>query len=129
VLEGDDGPDPHWWHDPAERRHAVGRIRDALAAAAPDRRRRSPAAPRRTWSAGPAGRRDRALPGRGARADRKLVTDHDAFAYLARAYDIEVVGAVIPSTTTQAQPSAGEVARLAGRSAASACGPSSRRAR
>jgi ABC-type Zn uptake system ZnuABC Zn-binding protein ZnuA len=45
--------------------------------------------------------------------DRKLVTDHDAFAYLADAYDLEVVGAVIPATTTQAQPSAGEVAELA----------------
>jgi ABC-type Zn uptake system ZnuABC Zn-binding protein ZnuA len=114
VLRGDDGPDPHWWHDPANVRHAVGRIRDALAQAAPARRARLDAGARAYL-----GRLDRvdravtrcleAVPA----ADRKLVTDHDAFAYLARAYDIEVVGAVIPSTTTQAQPSAGEVARLA----------------
>ena len=39
-------------------------------------------------------------------ARRKLVTDHDAFGYFARRYGIEVVGAVIPSQTTQAQPSA-----------------------
>ena len=44
---------------------------------------------------------------------RKLVTDHDAFGYFARRYRIDVVGAVIPSQTTQAQPSARELARLA----------------
>ncbi len=47
-----------------------------------------------------------------APAQRKLVTDHDAFDYFARRYGIAVVGAVIPSQTTQAQPSAGDVARL-----------------
>jgi zinc/manganese transport system substrate-binding protein len=45
-------------------------------------------------------------------AQRKLVTDHDAFGYFARRYGIDVVGAVIPSQTTQAQPSAGDVAEL-----------------
>jgi zinc/manganese transport system substrate-binding protein len=40
------------------------------------------------------------------------VTDHDAFNYFARRYGIQVVGAVIPSQTTQAQPSARDVARL-----------------
>ena len=39
-------------------------------------------------------------------AERKLVTDHDAFGYFAKRYGITVVGAVIPSQTTQAQPSA-----------------------
>jgi ABC-type Zn uptake system ZnuABC Zn-binding protein ZnuA len=43
---------------------------------------------------------------------RKLVTNHDAFDYFAKRYGLHVVGAVIPSQTTQAQPSAGEVARL-----------------
>jgi zinc/manganese transport system substrate-binding protein len=43
---------------------------------------------------------------------RKLVTDHDAFGYFAHRYRIDVVGAVIPSQTTQAQPSAGATARL-----------------
>jgi ABC-type Zn uptake system ZnuABC Zn-binding protein ZnuA len=45
-------------------------------------------------------------------AQRKLVTDHDAFNYFARRYGIDVVGAVIPSQTTQAQPSAGDLADL-----------------
>ena len=44
--------------------------------------------------------------------ERKLVTDHDAFAYFARRYGVTIVGAVIPSQTTQAQPSAGETAKL-----------------
>src|SRR5262249_26208182 len=45
-------------------------------------------------------------------AERKLVTDHDAFGYFARRYGIDVIGAVIPSQTTQAQPSAKDVGEL-----------------
>src|SRR3712207_7872297 len=37
---------------------------------------------------------------------RKLVTTHDALGYYAARYDIDVVGAVIPSLSTEAQPSA-----------------------
>jgi ABC-type Zn uptake system ZnuABC Zn-binding protein ZnuA len=44
---------------------------------------------------------------------RKLVTDHDAFGYFANRYGIEVVGAVIPSQTTQAQASAKDLSELA----------------
>jgi putative flavoprotein involved in K+ transport len=44
---------------------------------------------------------------------RKLVTNHDVFAYFADRYGFEVVGAVIPSVTTQAAPSAGEIDDLA----------------
>ena len=43
---------------------------------------------------------------------RKLVTDHDAFGYFADRYGLAVVGTVIPSLTTQAQPSAGDLAEL-----------------
>jgi ABC-type Zn uptake system ZnuABC Zn-binding protein ZnuA len=46
-------------------------------------------------------------------AQRKLVTDHDAFAYFAKRYGLEIVGAVIPSQTTQAQPSAKDLSDLA----------------
>jgi ABC-type Zn uptake system ZnuABC Zn-binding protein ZnuA len=43
---------------------------------------------------------------------RKIVTTHDALGYFARRYGVEVVGAVIPSLSTQAQASAGDVQRL-----------------
>jgi ABC-type Zn uptake system ZnuABC Zn-binding protein ZnuA len=41
------------------------------------------------------------------------VTSHDAFNYFAHRYGVRVVGAIIPSQSTQAQASAGDVARLA----------------
>ena len=44
---------------------------------------------------------------------RTLVTNHDVFAYFADRYGFEVVGAVIPSATTEAAPSAGELDDLA----------------
>ena len=40
---------------------------------------------------------------------RKLVTNHDAFRYLARRYGLTVVGAVIPSLSDTAEPSAKQV--------------------
>jgi ABC-type Zn uptake system ZnuABC Zn-binding protein ZnuA len=43
---------------------------------------------------------------------RKLVTNHDALAYFARAYDFEVVGTVVPGASTLAEPSASEVVDL-----------------
>ncbi len=43
---------------------------------------------------------------------RKLVTDHDNLGYLAAAYDLTVVGSVIPSLSTLASPSAQELAAL-----------------
>jgi ABC-type Zn uptake system ZnuABC Zn-binding protein ZnuA len=41
-----------------------------------------------------------------------LVTDHDALGYFADAYDFTIVGAVIPSLSTMAAPSASELAAL-----------------
>jgi ABC-type Zn uptake system ZnuABC Zn-binding protein ZnuA len=45
-------------------------------------------------------------------AKRKLVTTHDALGYFATRYGIEVIGAVIPALSTQAQPSAKDVEQL-----------------
>jgi ABC-type Zn uptake system ZnuABC Zn-binding protein ZnuA/ABC-type Mn2+/Zn2+ transport system permease subunit len=105
--------DPHWWHDPRNAEAAVVAIRDALTKANPDARdayaRNAAAylAKLRALDRGIAACLDR-VP-----ADqRKLVTDHDAFNYFARRYGITVVGAVIPSQTTQAQASAKDVAQL-----------------
>jgi ABC-type Zn uptake system ZnuABC Zn-binding protein ZnuA len=105
--------DPHWWHDPRNAEQAVRVIRDALVRADPRRRglftrnaarylaqvRALDTRLQRCFAAVP-------------RAQRRLVTDHDAFTYFARRYGITVVGAVIPSQTTQGQPSAGDVADL-----------------
>jgi ABC-type Zn uptake system ZnuABC Zn-binding protein ZnuA len=43
---------------------------------------------------------------------RKLVTDHDNLSYLAQAYGLEVIGAVIPAISTMAAASAQERATL-----------------
>jgi ABC-type Zn uptake system ZnuABC Zn-binding protein ZnuA/ABC-type Mn2+/Zn2+ transport system permease subunit len=105
--------DPHWWHDPRNAEAAVTVTRDALTKANPDAKNvyaRNAAgylAKLRALDRGIAACVDR-VPA----AQRKLVTDHDAFNYFARRYGIAVVGAVIPSQTTQAQPSAGDVAKL-----------------
>ncbi len=105
--------DPHWWHDPRNAEAAVGAIRSALAAADPG------AAATYRANASAYLRRLRALDA-GIRAcmasvpaaQRRLVSDHDAFGYFAHRYGIAVVGAVIPSQTTQAQASAGDIAAL-----------------
>jgi len=107
--------DPHWWHDPRNAEAAVRQIERSLAAADPAHRRlfernaRAYLAKLRELDAGIA-RCMREVPV----ASRKLVTDHDAFGYFARRYGIEVLGAVIPSQTTQAQPSARDLSALAG---------------
>jgi len=41
-----------------------------------------------------------------------MVTDHDAFGYYADRYGLKIVGAVIPSYSTAAEPSAQEMAAL-----------------
>ena len=46
------------------------------------------------------------------REKRKLVTTHDSLGYFAERYGLEVIGSVIPSLSTQAQPSAKEVDAL-----------------
>lgn len=105
--------DPHWWHDPRNAEAAVREIARRLAVADPAHRavyRRNAAAyleRLRRLDAGIARCID-TVPA----AERKLVTDHDAFGYFARRYGIDVIGAVIPSQTTQAQPSAKDVSEL-----------------
>lgn len=109
----EDGTDPHWWHDPTNVAHAVGVVRDALVKAEPEAKaeiEKSAAAYLAKVRA-----LDEAIEacvGAVPKDERKLVTSHDAFGYFAHRYAITVVGATIPSQTTQAQPSAGDVDRL-----------------
>ncbi len=45
-------------------------------------------------------------------ADRKIVTDHQLFGYLAHTYGFALVGAIVPGYSTMAEPSAKELADL-----------------
>jgi ABC-type Zn uptake system ZnuABC Zn-binding protein ZnuA/ABC-type Mn2+/Zn2+ transport system permease subunit len=105
--------DPHWWHDPRNAEAAVTGIERQLSAADPKDRetfRRNAAdylAKVRALDAG-----IQACMAKVPASQRKLVSDHDAFGYFAERYGIEVVGAVIPSQTTQAQPSAKDISEL-----------------
>jgi zinc/manganese transport system substrate-binding protein len=109
---GDD-VDPHWWQDPRNAILAVEAIRDALVEADPDGRRvydrnaRAYVAELRALDEEIEGCTERVPPGK-----RKLVTTHDSLGYFADRYDIQVIGSVIPSLSTQAQPSAKDVNAL-----------------
>jgi zinc/manganese transport system substrate-binding protein len=108
-----DAADPHWWQDPRNVIVAVAAIRDALIAADPGGRdvyeaNASAYAERLRRLDRDVAACIRAIP----LAQRKLVTTHDALGYYADRYDIEVVGALIPSRSTAAQPSAGDTHEL-----------------
>jgi ABC-type Zn uptake system ZnuABC Zn-binding protein ZnuA len=94
--------DPHWWQDPRNAIIAVHEIEAALHRTAPAYVRELEQLDRDVAACIdklPAG-------------DRKLVTTHDALGYYARRYGLEVIGTVIPSLSTEAQPSAGDTAEL-----------------
>ncbi len=113
-ADGHGEPDPHMWHDVSLAVRMVERIRDELGVA--DGRRA--AIYRANADAYTAELVDldgwvRSQIANVPAADRKLVTNHDAFAYLAAAYDLDVVGTILGSATTEAaQPSAGHLADL-----------------
>ena len=107
------GDDPHWWQDPRNGLIAVEAIREALAAADPD----GAAAYARNAVAYSGHLREldreiarclRRIPA----GQRKLVTTHDALGYYTERYGLDVIGALIPSLSSQAQPSAGDIQEL-----------------
>lgn len=105
--------DAHWWHDPTNARAAVDRVAAALTRLDPGGRKAFASNARAYRSE--LGELDRAIEaclGRIPANERKLVTDHEAFGYFANRYGLEVIGAVIPALTTQAEPSAGDLAEL-----------------
>ena len=115
LLEtaGPEGGDPHWWQDPRRAERAVEAIGAALVKADPARAGMYAAGARRSV------RRLRALDAdvrscleQIPPAQRTLVTTHDALGYYARRYGLRVVGTVIPSLSTQAQASAGDLSEL-----------------
>lgn len=107
------GHDPHVWLDVEGAKRMVANIRDAFAAADP-----ANAASYGANAAAYIARLDeldgeiRAQVATIPPACRKLVTNHDVLGYYAAAYGFEVVGAVIPSTSTASAPSAADVAEI-----------------
>ena len=113
VIRGEDGVDPHWWHDADNLEAAASRIEKALVAADPaDRRQIEKSADAFRAKVRRVDAQIRACLNRVPRQERVIVTDHDAFAYFTGRYGVRSVGAVFPSTSTQGQASAGEVAQL-----------------
>jgi ABC-type Zn uptake system ZnuABC Zn-binding protein ZnuA len=108
-----DEVDPHWWQDPRNAELAVGAIRDRLAEVDPggaDAYRRNAA--RYLERLRLLDRETAACIDRIPVAGRKLVTTHDALGYYADRYGLEVIGAVLASLSTQAQPSARDIQGL-----------------
>jgi zinc/manganese transport system substrate-binding protein len=107
------GGDPHVWQDPGRVAAAIdaieqavvatGRDADDVAACASDYRAQLAALDGEI-----AGVLSSIPPER-----RVLVTNHDAFGYFADRYDFEIVGTVIPSSSTLGEASAGQLAALA----------------
>ncbi|WP_249522160.1 zinc ABC transporter substrate-binding protein AztC [Modestobacter marinus] len=114
TTEDDSGIDPHFWTDPQQVLGVVDGVTDALAdvdglddgrlATDADRYRGEVAG----LDAEMAERFGELPPER-----RALVTNHHVFGYLAERFDFTVVGAVIPSGTTLASPSASDLDELA----------------
>jgi ABC-type Zn uptake system ZnuABC Zn-binding protein ZnuA len=109
--EPDEPVNPHLWLDVSNTRAYVAKIADALAAADPDGAA-DYRANAETYDAELADldawirEQIATVPP----ADRKLVSFHEAFPYLARAYGLEIVGVVVDAPGQD--PSAGEIAGL-----------------
>ncbi|QIS03371.1 zinc ABC transporter substrate-binding protein [Nocardia brasiliensis] len=108
-------PDPHFWTDPKRVRVAV----EAIAAAVVEHVGGVDAAAIRANTDRYLAELDRLDQWVGEQfagipaERRKLVTNHHVFGYLAQRFGFQVVGAVIPSGTTLASPSASDLSALA----------------
>ena len=103
--------DPHIWQDPRNAKIMAGNVEQALATADP-----ADAATFKANLGAYAARLD-ALDARIAAqvrglANKKLVTNHDAFGYYIARYGLEFVGSVIPSSDTSAELSGRDVQDL-----------------
>jgi ABC-type Zn uptake system ZnuABC Zn-binding protein ZnuA len=111
--DGEVVEDPHVWHDPDNDKIMVQNITAALIEADPAHK-----ADFETRSRAYLKKLDETKAEVQAIIDeippesRKLVTNHDAFGYFARAFGLTIVGAVIPSVSTEAEPSGADTARL-----------------
>ncbi|GAA3278837.1 zinc ABC transporter substrate-binding protein AztC [Paenarthrobacter aurescens] len=111
--DAEGAPDPHFWTDPA----AMIDVVDAVEAAGRDIEGIDP---KRLASSAAAYRDklhqlDSEMTGAFAgipKERRALVTNHHVFGYLAKRFDFQVVGAIIPGGTTLAAPSAADLRQL-----------------
>ncbi|MDQ1636453.1 MAG: hypothetical protein QOJ32_3262 [Frankiaceae bacterium] len=111
--EGGSAQDPHIWQDPRNAKLMVATIRDAFVAADP-----TDAAAYRANADRYLGQLN-ALDAEVAReiasippANRRVVTDHDAFGYFFDRYGLTFVGSVIPTFDTSAELSGSALADL-----------------
>jgi zinc/manganese transport system substrate-binding protein len=113
IVENPRAADPHFWLDPTNVIRYVQNIRNGLSQADPDgaaiyaRNAESYTAELRkldAWIKEQAAR----VP-----AERRmLVTSHECFGYFADRYGFKIVGTIIPSVSTEAMPSARQIAEL-----------------
>lgn len=109
TTDDDSGPDPHFWTDPARMVDVVEALDDELDAAGIDTPGTEAYTDRLVALDADMTAAFDTVP-----ADRKaLVTNHHVFGYLADRYGFRVLGAVIPSGTTLASPSAADLRDLA----------------
>jgi ABC-type Zn uptake system ZnuABC Zn-binding protein ZnuA len=111
--EGRTAPDPHMWLDPNRVIKYVENIRDGLAKSDPDgaatyaSNAQAYIALLQDLDAWIQEQISKIPPER-----RLLVTNHEAFGYFADRYGFTVVGAVVPSVSSEAAPSAQQMAAL-----------------
>jgi len=110
-FTGTTTPDPHFWFDMSRMAHAVELIGDQLAAKGGAKYKSC--ATTQAARIRSAEQQVKATLASVPASKRVLVTDHDAFGYLAHAYGYSIAGAVIPSGTTLAEPSTADLAALA----------------
>lgn len=107
------GPDPHFWTDPAQMILVVDALAPMLAELADDEGGEvlAAAASYRESLVGLDEQMAEALAEIPAE-HRALVTNHHVFGYLARRYDVTLLGAAIPGGTTLAAPSSADLQQL-----------------
>jgi ABC-type Zn uptake system ZnuABC Zn-binding protein ZnuA len=108
-----DGSDPHVWWDPTRVAAAVPLIADALAGAGVDRAALDTCAERYVDELTALDDDVADLVAVLPLDERLLVTNHDSLSYFADRYDFEVIGSVIPSSSSLAATSPAELDALA----------------
>ena len=114
ARSGDDEGDPHIWHNPENAAVMVTSMAAAMEKVAPEAAAEIQANLARYKDR--LARLDRDIKERiGRLANKKLVTNHDAFGYYIDHYGLEVVGSIIPSLDTSAELSAAQIADIVAR--------------